>query len=229
LVTNLKDKRVLITAGPTWVKIDGVRVISNIATGSTGILLAKVLSQLGAKVTLLLGPTGICNVNKKIRLLRFSYFNELKDLLEKELRSKKYDLAIHTAAVSDYKPRFTQSGKIKSGLKELAIKLTPTFKIISIFKKIQPLICLVGFKFEPNTTRKKLAREAQQLIINTQADLVVANTLKNNRYIAYLVTGNRISAPIFSKEGTAKNLIRALINNAKGRVEMNPALLKKVN
>ena len=56
---KLKNKKVLITAGPTWVPIDNVRVISNTATGETGILLSEKLKNLGAKVTLLLGPTNL--------------------------------------------------------------------------------------------------------------------------------------------------------------------------
>ena len=63
---SLKNKRILITAGPTWVAIDSVRVISNIATGETGILLAKRLSLQGAKVTLALGPSCCAYASGKI-------------------------------------------------------------------------------------------------------------------------------------------------------------------
>jgi phosphopantothenoylcysteine decarboxylase/phosphopantothenate--cysteine ligase len=210
LVTSLSDKKVLITAGPTWVKIDSVRVISNSATGSTGILLAERLARLGAKVTLILGPVASDKINKKIRLLQFQYFDELKALLEKELKSGKFDLAIHSAAVSDYKPKFAQKGKISSGLKELKIKLKPTPKIIDIFKKLQPAITLVGFKFEPEASSLKLIKAARQLICKAKTDLVVANTQKKERYLAYLVTGNQESAPIFSKKDLADSLIKAI-------------------
>ena len=69
----LKNKNILITAGPTWVPIDRVRVISNIATGKTGILLAKSANKLGAKVTLVLGPVGEVGLEKEINVKRF-YF-----------------------------------------------------------------------------------------------------------------------------------------------------------
>lgn len=209
MVTSLKNSRVLITAGPTWVKIDSVRVISNTATGETGILLAEKLTRLGAKVTLLLGPIGKSNLNKKIRVLHFQYFDELKDLLEKELKTRKYDLAIHSAAVSDYRPLLAKKGKINSGLKELKIKLTPTPKIINIFKKLQPSISLVGFKCEPEASRVKLIKEAQHLISKSKADFIVANTLKKERYLAYLVTHNKESMAIFSKKDLVDNLIKA--------------------
>ena len=215
MVTSLRNKKVIITAGPTWVKIHTDRVISNTATGSTGILLAKKFVRLGAKVTLLLGPMGLSKVgqSRALRVLHFQYFNELKVLLEKELSTKKYDLAIHCAAVSDYKPKFFKKGKISSGLKELNIKLIPTTKIIKIFKKIQPSITLVGFKFEPEASRFKLINEARTLIHNTQADFVIANTLKAERYLAYLVTKDQESALIFTKRDMVEGLIRSIMKN----------------
>ncbi len=211
MVTNLRNKKVLITAGPTWVKIDSVRVISNTATGSMGILLAKKFIRLGAKVTLLLGPVVLASdLNKKIRLLHFQYFDQLEALLKKELSIRKYDLAIHTAAVSDFRPKLIRRGKISSSSEELNIKLIPTLKIIDIFKKIHPSIYLVGFKFEPEASQFKLISEARRLIYNTQADLVVANTTKAGRYIAYLVTDSKRSAPIFTKKDVVDNLIKAI-------------------
>ena len=71
---NLRKLRVLITAGPTWVAIDNVRVISNIATGETGKILAEKLASMGAKVTLLIGPGDLCCLKKNIRLIRFKFF-----------------------------------------------------------------------------------------------------------------------------------------------------------
>ena len=210
MATSLKNKQILITAGPTWVKLDSVRVISNTATGSTGILLAEKLNRLGAKVTLLLGPIGKSNLSRRIRVLHFQYFDELKVLLEKELKTRKYGLAIHSAAVSDYKTKLVQKRKISSGLKELNIKLIPTVKIIDIFKKLQPEISLVGFKFEPEAPGHKLIKEARQLIARTKADFIIANTLKKGRYLAYLVTASKESAPVFSKKEMADNLIKAI-------------------
>ena len=134
---NLKNKRILITAGPTWVAIDKVRVLSNIATGETGIVLAKALSRQGAKVTMILGPCGVCSLDKKIKVLRFNYFDEFKKTLFKELKSVKYDCLIHSAAVSDYRPKEIYRGKIGSNLKSLDIKLEPLPKIINLIKILE--------------------------------------------------------------------------------------------
>lgn len=75
---SLKNKRVLITAGPTWVAIDKVRVISNTATGATGKILAQQLANKGAKVTLLINAENSCCLNKKIKILPFRFFDQLK-------------------------------------------------------------------------------------------------------------------------------------------------------
>ena len=128
---SLKGKRVLITAGPTWVAIDNMRVISNTASGQNGLLLAERLNRLGAKVTLLLGQVGSCSLNKRIRLVRFSFFEELKSRLQQELKTHRYDAIIQTAAVSDYRPSKILKHKIRSGIKRLRLELRPTPKIIN--------------------------------------------------------------------------------------------------
>lgn len=205
---KLKNKKILITAGPTWVAIDGVRVISNTATGETGILLAEKLRYHGAKVTLLMGPTGACCLNKDIRLVHFQFFDELKDKLIRELRSKKYDIVIHSAAVSDYKPARVYSQKVKAD-KKWRLDLVPTEKIIDLIKKINPALFLVGFKFELN--KERLFREAGSLMRRAKLDLAVANTAKKDRYQAYIVSPKRAYGPLFSKEGLAKKLIGLIV------------------
>jgi phosphopantothenoylcysteine decarboxylase/phosphopantothenate--cysteine ligase len=207
---NLKNKRILITAGPTWVPIDTVRVISNIATGQTGILLAERLQRIGAKVTLLSGPVEPCYLNKNIRLIRFKFFDDLRDLIRRELGSKPYDIVIHTAAVSDYKPKTYYRHKIKSGRKLWKLNLSPTVKIINSIKKINPYLFLVGFKFEPQSSKSKLIRRARILMRDSKADLVIANTLHNGRYSAYMVSQKKVSGTLYSKNELVKILIRAV-------------------
>ncbi|HQO38768.1 MAG TPA: phosphopantothenoylcysteine decarboxylase, partial [Candidatus Omnitrophota bacterium] len=97
---SLKGKRILITAGPTWVSLDPVRVISNTASGETGRRLAYACAQAGARVTLLLGPGESPAPDRRICVRRFRFFEELDRSLRSELR-KKYDAVVHSAAVSD--------------------------------------------------------------------------------------------------------------------------------
>lgn len=207
----LKNKRVLITAGPTWVPIDSVRVISNIATGETGILLAEKLQKLGARVTLLLGPVVACCLNKKIKVVRFKFFDELKNSLTRELKTKRYDIIIHSAAVADYKPNKIYAHKINSGRKNLTLNLVPTEKIIDAIKKINKSIFLVGFKFELGASRKTLIKKAKSLINRAKLDLAVANTLINNRYRAYIIGKNNVRGPFLNKRNLIDNLSKKLL------------------
>jgi phosphopantothenoylcysteine decarboxylase/phosphopantothenate--cysteine ligase len=208
---NLKNKKILITAGPTWVPIDKVRVISNIATGETGILLAERLQRLGVKVTLLLGPVAACCLNKKIKLIRFKFFDELKDLIKRELSLRKYDVVIHSAAVSDYRMAKNYPHKVKSGNKRWALNLVPTQKLIDIIKKnIDSSSFLVGFKFETGAQKNKLISQARKLINTGSADLVVANSLNGGRYSAYLVNKKSVSSAISSKSELVKKLVNVI-------------------
>jgi phosphopantothenoylcysteine decarboxylase/phosphopantothenate--cysteine ligase len=207
---DLNKKRVLITAGPTWVPIDSVRVISNIATGETGILLAKELLRSGARPTLLLGPGQTCCLDEKINLKRFIFFDELKNMLVGELKSKKYDVVIHSAAVSDYRPRTRFRKKVGSGIKLLRLNLVPTPKIIELIKKIDPGIFLVGFKYEPRAEKDTLLTQAKKLLKLSGADLVVANTAKRGRYQAYILGQEKVYARAASKKDLANKLIKTL-------------------
>ena len=216
----LKDKRILITAGPTWIPIDRVRVISNIATGETGIILAERLQKLKAKVTLLLGPVEACCLNRKIKLIRFIFFNELKHLIVKELKSRKYDIVIHSAAVSDYMPLRSCNQKVKSGIRKWRLILSPTSKIINLIKKIDERLFLVGFKFEPDADRDKLIKEAKGLISRSNLDLAVSNSINHNKYRAYVIKEKRIYGPVSSKQRLAKELIK-IIGEAYGTTKIN--------
>jgi len=215
---NLKNKRILITAGPTWVAIDSVRVISNIATGETGILLAGELAKLKAKVTLLLGPVGQCCLRKDIKLIHFTFFDELKRLIVKEISSGKFDIVVHSAAVADYRPQEIFKQKVGSGIRRWKLTLVPTPKIIDLIRKKDKALFLVGFKFKPKASRKKIINEARLLMDRTKLDLTVANTIHNNRYSSYILNDGQICGPLFSKKNMTKRLVK-LIGEYYGRVK----------
>ena len=209
---NFSGKKVLITAGPTWVAIDEVRVISNIATGKTGILLAELFNRRKAKVTLLLGPGYIKETpkNKDIKVIPFKFYDELQGLTEKILTSNKFDIIIHSAAVSDYRPKVTHGAKIKSNLKELNIKLIPTAKIIDSIKRKAPSAFLVGFKFEVSVSKEDLIKKALKLIKQNNLDLAVANTIENHGYKAYILNKLNCYGPFENKTKLANMLIRKI-------------------
>ncbi len=208
---SLKGKRILITAGPTWVAIDKIRVISNTATGENGITLAEELRKHGALVTLLLGPVNAYKLHKKIRLVRFTFFDQLKNTVIKELKGKKYDCLVHSAAVSDYKPEKTLESKAGSDKASWQINLIPTPKIINLIRKTAPGIFLVGFKFEPDASKNKLFQEAKSLQCNTGSNLIVANTLnKKNQYRAYIIDGSKTQGPFTAKKNLCLGLVKEL-------------------
>ncbi|MCX5700208.1 MAG: hypothetical protein NTZ63_01505 [Candidatus Omnitrophica bacterium] len=207
MAIDLKNKKVLITAGPTAVPIDSVRVITNCATGETGILLANSFAKLKAKVTLLLGSALVGNVESSVKIIRFEFFDELSLLLSRLLK-KKYDIIIHSAAVSDYRPEFISKTKLNSNSKQMKLVLKRTPKLIESLRKKNAAAFLVGFKFEPDFKDEQLIKKAKLLIKKAKLNLVVANTVSKNKYFAYLVSSIDSSGPLTSKKALVANLIK---------------------
>ena len=206
-------KNVLITAGSTWVALDKVRVISNIASGSTGFILADKFKKIGAKVTLLLGPVNLCHPkNPGIKIIRFKFFSELEKLLKKELSKKIYAVVIHAAAVADYQPKKTVHHKVSSQLDNWEIKLTPTKKLVNNLKGYAPGLIAVGFKFEPDAGKNRLLEKGNRLLEQANLDLVVANSNKNEHYQAYILDGADNYGP-FLKKSTMAACLSQIVKN----------------
>ena len=176
----LKNKKVLITAGPTIEYIDPIRIITNQSSGKTGVLLASELISSGAKVTLVYGP-GIENPPKGAKIIKISTSKEMFNVVKKEM-SKKLDIVIMAAAVSDYTPENTSKNKIKSTKNKIKISLKKTPKIIDQIKKYQKNIFLVGFKAETNLSKKELITLAKKKMNESSADMIVANDIGSIRY-----------------------------------------------
>lgn len=207
----LKNKRILITAGPTWVAIDKVRVLSNISTGQTGFLIAEQALKEGAKVTLLLGPTINLSIGEPLKVIRFSFFDELMSLVQNELKRGKYDVVIHAAAVSDYKLQNRINTKLKSGLKNLKLDLVPTPKLINKIKQINPKVFLVGFKLETASDKNRLIKSADNIFKKAKADLVVANSIVGAHYSGLILDRQKnILARATSRREMAIKLIKLL-------------------
>ena len=206
---SLKNKKVLITAGPTWVPLDKVRVISNIASAKTGILLAELARELRADVTLILGPVGEVSLKKSINIRRFHYFDELQRLIKRELTKRKYDIVIHSAAVSDYKPKRLFSKKISSNKRNLSLELETTVKIVDKIKKYLPDVFLVIFKLELNLSKSKMIKKARMTMRSARADLAVANTFSNRHpYKALIIDRSKVFYETNSKKELTKRLLR---------------------
>lgn len=213
---QLKNKKVLITAGPTWTSIDKVRVISNIFKGTLGLIIANEAVKRGAKVTLLLGPgeTSFFRKNySSFRIIRFKFFEELYKLMKKEISSQRYDIVIHSAAVSDYRPVKYYKGKIKSKQENLIIEFKPTVKIVDQIKKWDPRIFLVKFKLEVNLNKKRLIERTYESMLASNADLIVANDFKNLKdkiHKAFIINMNKNIISCNRKEEIAKTLLNII-------------------
>ena len=199
---------VLITAGPTWVAIDQARVISNLATGKTGLILAESFKKRGIKVTLLLGPGSCPEPKPGIIVKRFRYYSELERLLDQELKKNKYRAVVHSAAVADYRPCKIISGKISSGRKSWKLSLVGTKKLIHGLKKYRPDILTVGFKFEPSAKKSELIESARALLKKESLGLVVANSNRLGGYQAYILDHRKIRGPFFTKAKMASCLAK---------------------
>lgn len=176
----LKNKKVLITAGPTWEFIDPVRLLTNQSTGKTGVLLGKELISAGAKVTFVYGP-GKESPPSGVKLVKVRSTKEMFDVVKKEMR-KKFDIVIMAAAISDFLVKNPSKSKIKSTKEKLTIQLEKSPKIINFVKKIQKDVFLVGFKAETNLSKTKLVNESRRKIRESGADFIVANDIGSEKY-----------------------------------------------
>ena len=211
-------KNILITAGSTWVALDKVRVISNIASGQTGFILADKFKKIGAKVTLLLGPGNFCQPNNPgIKIIHFKFFSELEKLLKKELAKRIYAAVIHAAAVADYQPKKVLHHKVSSRIDNWKINLVPTKKLINNLKDYTPGLIAVGFKFEPEAGRNRLIEKGGRLLKQANLDLVVANSNKNKLYRAYILDGDDNYGPFLNKSAMAVCLSKIIKNRLKTR------------
>lgn len=206
----LKGKRIIITAGPVWVPIDRVRVITSVFGGLLGVIIAKTAKEMGADVLLLMGPgRAQLEEDENLKIVKFKYFEELFNLMKKEISSKKYDIVIHSSAVPDYVPYKVFDGKIESGNKNLTIKLKPTIKIVDYIKKWDPSVNLVKFKLQVGFNKKKLIEVAYKSMMASRADIIVANDFNEMRmrHSAFIIDEGKKVITCSGKENIAKKLL----------------------
>ncbi|MDD5584284.1 MAG: phosphopantothenoylcysteine decarboxylase [Candidatus Omnitrophica bacterium] len=208
--------KILITAGPTWIKLDSVRILTTIFTGNTGAYCAKYFKDRGARVTLLVNPHCLA-VNRKIHLrgikiIPFHYFEEFKTRITRELKQSHFDAIIHSAAVSDYTFTRAFAGKIPSGKSALTLHLKPSQKIITLMRLRAPDSILVQFKLE--IKRKGLIEKAYRSLKGNKSDFVVANALEDLKtgYKAFLLDRSKRCIALDSKKALCDILYRIILN-----------------
>ncbi len=201
--------KILITAGSTWAKIDDVRILTNRFTGKTGLYLAKGLKKKGHSVTLLINPHCLGKI-RGLKVIFYRYFEEFKKELTRVMKKQRYDVIIHSAAISDYKIKSPQKGKISSG-KPMALKLVPTEKIIKQIRAKAPNSLLIQFKLEPK--QQGIIKKAYKSLKANKSDFVVANALSDMKtgYKGFIINRDKEIIPLESKNmllGALSKIVR---------------------
>src|SRR6056297_6874 len=190
---KLKNKRILVTAGPTYEPIDPVRFIGNFSSGKMGYAIAEVLADQGAEVVLISGPTSLEINHSGIKRVDVQTADEMFDVAV--IYFKNCNAAIMSAAVTDYKPAQKLEQKVKRKNENLAISLEPNRDIAAHLGKIKKKNqIIVGFALETEDEIKN----ASQKINTKNLDFIVLNSLKD-KGAGFGVNTNKIS--IIDKTG----------------------------
>lgn len=169
----IAGKKVVITAGPTYEKIDPVRFIGNYSSGKMGFAIAEECLRRGADVTVVAGPVSL-TCSSGIRRLDVESCQEMYDAATSEFADA--DVAILAAAVADFRPALVADRKIKRGKDDMVITLCPTHDIAAALgasKKAGQT--LVAFALETNDEEANAMRKLEK----KNADFVVLNSLRN--------------------------------------------------
>ncbi len=217
---DLKGKKILITAGPTYEKIDPVRFIGNYSSGKMGFALAEECALRGAEVELVCGPVSLKTHNSAIQRTDIESAREMYEAAT--VRFPNVDAAILCAAVADFTPSAVADEKIKRKGDQLTLTLNPTqdiAKALGAMKKKEQV--LVGFALETTDEQK----HAQEKLQKKNLDFIVLNSL-NDQGAGFRHDTNKVSIidqkgtvpfPLKAKEEVAKDIINRLVNelNAK--------------
>ncbi len=183
----LQDKKVLITAGPTYETIDPVRFIGNHSSGKMGYALAEQMAHMGASVTLISGPSTQRTQHPNINLVKVQEAHEMYEQAVRIFADS--DIAIFAAAVADYTPLEKSHQKIKKKDQDLQIKLTRTKDIAKeLSKEKKSHQITVGFALETENEESN----AQKKLQHKNLDFIVLNSL-NDQGAGFAHDTNRIS------------------------------------
>ena len=171
-IEDLKDKKILITAGPTYEKIDPVRFIGNYSSGKMGFALAEECSRRGAKVVLVTGPVNL-TCSESIQRVDVESCKEMYDAAVGEFPN--CDAAILCAAVADFRPEEIAEQKIKRVGDELLLKLKPTQDIAATIGTMKGEgQRIVAFALETNEEESNALRKLEK----KNADFIVLNSTR---------------------------------------------------
>jgi len=211
---SLLNKKIMITAGPTYEKIDPVRFIGNYSSGKMGFALAEECAHRGADVTLVCGPVGLQTNHPSIRRINVESAEEMYQAVTNLFSDQ--DVAILAAAVADFTPETKAAQKLKRENNQLILQLKPTHDIAAALgeRKKEHQI-LVGFALE---TENEI-ENAQAKLKRKKLDMIVLNSLQNaqagfgydtNQVTIIEKNGSIIEYPLKDKHHVARDIMNAI-------------------
>ena len=210
-IVKNKKFQALVTTGPTREYLDPVRFISNESSGKQGYEIALALKRMGVKTTLIAGPSDLPK-EKGLKVIKVQTSDEMFNAVKKNLP---VDVAVCTAAVSDFKPSKFQKNKIKKGKERVSIDVDGTIDILNYIGKnnlYRPRI-VIGFSAET----EKLLQNSKIKLKNKNADWIIANDVSkkdigfNKDYNA--VTIIRSDGKITQIKKNKKSFIASIISS----------------
>ncbi len=211
---QLKGKKALVTAGPTYEAIDPVRFIGNHSSGKMGYAIAEELHKRGASVTLVSGPVAIKQKSNEVKLIKVQ---KAEEMYQACMQAKDYDIAVLAAAVADFTPVEVADQKIKKGDGELHLVLKKTKDILKSLGQVKGKgQVLVGFALETTNEQENALKKLEE----KNADIIVLNSLNDagagfgketNKVTLYFKDGDRKTFPLKSKELVATDIVDSII------------------
>lgn len=211
----LKGIKALVTAGPTFERLDPVRFIGNFSSGKMGIALAEALADRGAEVSLVLGPTHLQTYHTHIDTIKVESGKEMYEACMKIFPD--VQISILAAAVADYKPEEIATEKIKKHDDTLTIALTKTKDILASLGKIKKDgQLLVGFALETNNEHANALKKLEE----KNADMIVLNSLRDegagfgydtNKVTLLQPAREPVLLPLQSKKETAEAIVNHIL------------------
>lgn len=212
----LTDKKVLVTAGPTYEEIDPVRFIGNHSSGLMGFEIAEAFASEGAQVILVTGPTNLKLRSGSINRIDVVSAAEMDRECHKAAKSS--DIIVMAAAVADFRPAQRAKNKIKKSPETLSIELVPTNDILASLgnnKKRGQL--LVGFALETDNEKSN----AMKKLKSKNLDFIVLNSLRDknagfksitNRVTIIAADGKTTRYPLKEKAEVARDIVNVVIS-----------------
>lgn len=213
----LSGKKALVTAGPTFERLDPVRYIGNFSTGKMGIALAERLAALGAEVDLVLGPTHLRPADPKVKITQVESAGAMFDACAALFPA--VDIAIMAAAVADFRPKEKAIQKIKKTAETLELVLEKNKDILAYLGSVkQAQQLLVGFALETHNemehARAKLqAKNADFIVLNSLQQSGAGFGTDTNQVSILGRDGSVTEIPLQSKTSVASAIISYITND----------------